>query len=70
MPDICDDADKLIELANDLGVAASRKALSADPVNHKGECSDCGCPIDPRRLEVKPNARRCIPCQTRFERGF
>ncbi|MBO9428442.1 TraR/DksA C4-type zinc finger protein [Sulfitobacter sp. R18_1] len=32
------------------------------------ECEDCGEEIPPRRLEVHPGARRCIPCQTAAER--
>lgn len=27
-----------------------------------GICERCGQPIDPRRLEVRPSARRCVTC--------
>lgn len=27
-----------------------------------GICERCGQPIDPRRLEVRPSARRCVGC--------
>lgn len=33
-----------------------------------GECIECGEPIAPARLEVKPTARRCAECQSRHER--
>jgi len=33
-----------------------------------GECIECGEPIAPARLEVKPTARRCAECQTRHEK--
>ena len=28
-----------------------------------GECSDCGQPIPPARLDAYPTARRCVACQ-------
>lgn len=31
-------------------------------------CRDCGEEIEPGRLEAKPDARRCIDCQSRKER--
>ena len=33
-----------------------------------GECIECGEPIAPARLEVKPTARRCAQCQARHEK--
>lgn len=32
-----------------------------------GICADCGAPIDPARLKVRPSARRCAECQADFE---
>lgn len=29
-----------------------------------GECFDCGCRINPLRLEVKPHAKLCIKCKS------
>jgi len=34
-----------------------------------GLCVDCGAEIPLNRLEVQPAARRCVPCQERFERA-
>ena len=33
-----------------------------------GVCEVCDKPIDPKRLEITPQALRCIDCQTIFER--
>lgn len=33
-----------------------------------GICERCGEPIDPARLEVRPDAALCIKCQTEVER--
>lgn len=32
-----------------------------------GVCVDCGLPIPPERLEARPTAIRCVPCQARRE---
>ena len=32
-----------------------------------GSCIDCEGPIESRRLEVQPTARRCHACQTKLE---
>lgn len=32
-----------------------------------GTCVDCGQPLDEERLEARPEAARCMPCQTRAE---
>jgi DnaK suppressor protein len=35
-----------------------------------GRCSNCGGPINPRRLEAVPWTRFCIDCQELVERGM
>lgn len=32
-----------------------------------GDCTQCGQPIDPARLEVRPHAAFCLSCQERQE---
>jgi len=32
-----------------------------------GICSDCGKKISPARLQIKPEAQRCIACQEQYE---
>jgi len=34
-----------------------------------GNCCDCGNDIDHARLKASPEARRCLPCQERYERA-
>lgn len=34
-----------------------------------GICEECGEPIGPKRLEVKPTAKYCVPCKTKMEKG-
>ncbi|WP_460365441.1 TraR/DksA family transcriptional regulator [Actinocorallia lasiicapitis] len=33
-----------------------------------GTCTTCGKPVPEGRLEARPEAARCIPCQTRHDR--
>lgn len=34
-----------------------------------GTCISCGGPIPEGRLRAMPDAERCVPCQTKFDRG-
>jgi phage/conjugal plasmid C-4 type zinc finger TraR family protein len=34
-----------------------------------GECSDCGTPIPEGRLDARPEASRCVKCQSKRDRG-
>lgn len=34
-----------------------------------GRCIDCGTDIDPARLDARPTAARCRPCQEAWERS-
>ncbi|MCP9970793.1 TraR/DksA family transcriptional regulator [Actinomadura madurae] len=33
-----------------------------------GRCVGCGHPVPEGRLEARPDAARCIPCQTKHDR--
>ncbi len=35
-----------------------------------GKCIECGHPIPPTRLRVKPHAKYCIECKRREEKGL
>jgi RNA polymerase-binding transcription factor DksA len=35
-----------------------------------GVCEDCDEPVDPERLELVPEARRCAPCQEAHEEAL
>jgi len=57
--------------------ADSRQTRKPRPADGEGgksqlivECIDCGEEIDPARLRAKPDAVRCIDCQTKFERIY
>lgn len=72
-------ADKAtVRLLNDLALEAAdhhatqlrtvRYALAKFADGSYGECEECGNPIGFSRLQARPEARRCIACQTRAER--
>jgi len=54
-----------ISLRELAGIAAARERLANGTY---GECTECGEPIAPARLEVNPTARRCAECQARHEK--
>jgi len=43
-------------------VAELRQALTDLDEGRYGRCTGCGEPIDPARLEVRPQARTCVAC--------
>jgi RNA polymerase-binding protein DksA len=45
--------------------AARRRIL----LGQYGLCVHCGEPIDPRRLEAYPTAKRCLECQRTYDRS-
>lgn len=45
-----------------------RRAQQAQAEGRYGICEDCGRPIPPERLAVRPEATRCVECQRRRER--
>jgi DnaK suppressor protein len=49
-----------------------RAVLDAlDRIEHGsyGTCADCGSPIPEGRLDARPEAARCVKCQSRRDRG-
>lgn len=46
-----------------------REALIRMNDGSYGECVDCGEPIAADRLHAEPAAKRCLLCQTRYERN-
>ncbi len=56
-----------------IGKAYSRAAEAVDALQRirdgtYGICADCGKRIPAARLQVKPEATRCIACQAEYER--
>ncbi|MFA1540810.1 TraR/DksA family transcriptional regulator [Actinomadura monticuli] len=47
------------------GVAAALERIAAGGY---GLCVDCGEPVPEGRLEARPDAARCLPCQTGHDR--
>jgi len=43
-------------------------ALRSIEKGNYGTCARCGKPIEPGRLEVKPDATLCVSCQSEVER--
>ncbi len=58
------DAQEQRDIDELASVVAAMQRLDAGTY---GECTDCGEPIPPQRLQVQPAAQRCAPCQTAHE---
>lgn len=73
--DEIDQANELIE--KEMGFVMSsnmranlkevEEALDRIEKKHYGKCLHCGEEISPKRLEVLPFARYCVPCQEKIE---
>ncbi len=57
--------DRHIEEIRDIDAAISRVSAG-----NYGVCIDCEDDIDVDRLNVHPTAKRCRPCQVRYEHGY
>lgn len=65
--DILDKA-KTLEMADRQRALENHKRMAKEPdqlvVNDQVHCIDCEKPVNPKRLAIKPNAARCISCQS------
>ncbi|RFU38441.1 conjugal transfer protein TraR [Actinomadura logoneensis] len=50
--------------------AAVQAALERLGDGTYGLCVTCGKPVPPGRLEARPDAARCVPCQSKRDRRF
>lgn len=57
--------DRHVDQARDIEAALSRVETG-----RYGVCADCGDDIPAARLRAFPTARRCRPCQERYERKY
>ncbi|MFC4905910.1 TraR/DksA family transcriptional regulator [Actinomadura gamaensis] len=48
--------------------AAVQAALDRIAAGGYGLCVSCGKPVPPGRLEARPEAARCVPCQAKHDR--
>ena len=66
------DADREVDLATTdreaTGYASLERAVARMVAGTYGECLDCGEPIPFERLELEPQALRCVACATQRER--
>ncbi|MGO1161719.1 TraR/DksA C4-type zinc finger protein [Brucella sp. C7-11G] len=58
-------ADLRAEQERERGIKAAQQALLQEG---REDCVACGAEIEPERREAMPSARRCVECQTLFER--
>lgn len=73
--DEIDQANELIEkemgfvMSNNMmaNLKEVEEALDRIEKNRYGKCLHCGEEISPKRLEVLPFARYCVPCQEKME---
>ena len=71
-----DDATEAFEQAKGLAMRQNterllvqvERALGRFDDGTYGLCTNCGCPIDPARLEALPYAQLCLDCQSKQER--
>jgi len=74
MGDIIDSAQALDELYRESALIAAkmRHGSNEDPLIIDGVrcCLDCEEPIPAARLELKPDATRCVPCLERKEKYY
>lgn len=76
VPDVGDQS--VIELLQDLDNATVHRAIEEIrdiessmqrmDAGTYGQCMDCTLPIDYKRLEAFPTAKRCLPCQEQYEK--
>jgi len=59
-------ADLRAEQERERGIKAAQQALLQEG---RDDCAGCGAEIEAQRREALPSARRCIECQTAFEKG-
>lgn len=48
---------------------ATQHALDRLDTDRYGLCEECGVAVPFARLAAEPTARRCVPCQSRFEQS-
>ena len=63
--------DEVLEAMGEAGLSELRgieAALERIAHGRYGICARCGNPIEPGRLEVKPDATLCVSCQSEVER--
>ena len=65
--DTCTTITRLYRLINGAQQERIREALARLDARTYGQCVDCGQPLPEERLEIRPEAARCVSCQQRVE---
>lgn len=67
------DADREVDFARTdrdaVSLAEIDAALQRLAAGQYGQCGDCGADIPLARLQLAPQATRCVACETQHERG-
>lgn len=67
------DAEREVDLARTdrdaVALAQIDAALQRLARGHYGLCTSCGTPIASARLQLNPEAARCLACETQLEQG-
>ncbi len=67
--DALNDAEVMAVTRHADSLRAVERSLKAIKEEKYGICEDCGRHIGVKRLTANPTATRCMPCQTKRERG-
>lgn len=59
------EASEAIEKVRELDEEQAQHAAERQAQGQGGICEDCGAVIPPERLEVLPDATRCVSCQAK-----
>jgi len=63
------EVQEAVEGIEETELRSLRTALSRVQEPDYGQCNDCGKAIPFGRLQVEPQALRCVACETRHEKG-
>jgi DnaK suppressor protein len=63
------EVQEAVEGIEETELRSLRAALARVQAADYGQCNDCGKAIPFGRLQVEPQALRCVACETRHEKG-
>ena len=67
--DLIGGLDAALAQRHSAALEATQHALDRLDTDRYGQCESCGIAMPFARLEAEPTARRCVPCQARFEQS-
>lgn len=69
MADFIGSLDAELAQRHSAALEATQQALDRLDTDRYGLCESCGIAMPLARLAAEPTARRCVPCQARFEQS-